>query len=156
MGKVNCAVVPCTNSSYRIDRWRKEICEVREGLLHGNCGCELLFKLYCFPSKLRNSEKRARWVKATKRVKPGNSRWSSCASDRVCCVQFIDGISTANNPDPSQNLGYHGPQMKPRRTLFHHSLPSQSVMLDSDNVEEENMEIDVNDEAAVSAATTLN
>ena len=104
----------------------------------------MLSKLYCFPSKLRNSEKRARWVKAMKRVKPGNSRWSPCASDRVCSVHFIDGISTPNNPDPSQNLGYHGPQMKPRRTLFHHSLPSQSVMLDSDNVEEENMEIDVN------------
>ena len=79
-----------------------------------------------FQVKLRNSEKRARWVKAMKRVKPGNSRWSPCASDRVCSVHFIDGISTPNNPDPSQNLGYHGPQMKPRRTLFHHSLPSQS------------------------------
>ena len=61
MLKVNCAVIYCSNSTYKLKKWKQEICYEhngfdssckREGYIH----CIPPFKLYCFLSILRNAK----------------------------------------------------------------------------------------------------
>ena len=61
--KLSCAVINCSNSIYKLKKWKPEICYEyndfdssckREDCIH----CILEFKLYCFPSILRNAELR--------------------------------------------------------------------------------------------------
>ena len=50
MGKRNCAVIGCTNSSYQYKgKWKKSVCNIHAGKNHEASGCELPFLLYCFP-----------------------------------------------------------------------------------------------------------
>ena len=65
-GKGNCAVINCRNSTYKLNEWRNEIC-LEHGVTHDECPCERPFKLFFFPSKLRNRDSRTRWVHAMKR-----------------------------------------------------------------------------------------
>ena len=76
------------------------------------------YKLYCFPSQLRNGDKRKRWVAALRRVNKDKSDWKPCNNDRVCSEHFVDGEPTNANPDPSIHMGYDLPQKKSRRELF--------------------------------------
>ena len=61
MPKVNCAVINCSNSTYKLKKSKQEICSEhndfdssckQEDCIH----CISSFKLYCFPSILRNGE----------------------------------------------------------------------------------------------------
>ena len=122
MGKSNCAAVSCTNSTYKLNKWKKEICTTHH-ILHQDCTCQPPFKLYFFPSQLRNSEPRERWIRAMKRVSKNNAKWVPTASDRVCSDHFVDDEPTIANPDPTSNLGYEVGCKKPRRALFRKPLP---------------------------------
>ena len=68
--------------------------------------CEKLFALYCFPSVLKNGEKRKLWIKALKRENKDKTARLPGYSNRVCSIHFIDGIPTAANPVPTLHLGY--------------------------------------------------
>ena len=70
--KKNCAVINCSNSTYKLKKWKKEICYEhndidssckREDYIH----CVPPFKLCCFPSILKNSELRNKWIRTLKR-----------------------------------------------------------------------------------------
>ena len=71
MPKVNCAVIGCTNSTYQLNKWTLEICDANHHpgscITKGNCkDCEKSFALYCFPSFLKNEEKRKLYIKERK------------------------------------------------------------------------------------------
>ena len=71
MPKVNCAVISCTNSTYQLNKWTLEICDAHHHpgscITKENCkDCEKPFALYCFPSVLKNGEKRKLWIKERK------------------------------------------------------------------------------------------
>eukprot|EP00795_Rhopilema_esculentum_P010037 gene10037-18675_t len=73
MGKSNCAVIGCANSSYRLVKWKKSLCETHKHQQHEACGCPEPFRLYCFPGPKRYKEQRDRWIKAVKREKKGKN-----------------------------------------------------------------------------------
>jgi len=64
MVKSNCAVVGCTNSTYKLKLWKKERCEIHPGLTHDDCSCPQPFRCHTFPSKLRFSAIREEWIRA--------------------------------------------------------------------------------------------
>ena len=99
-------VVPCTNSDYKLKPLKNEICPTHQ-CERRYCYCGIPFRLWWFPSKLRNSEKRQRWVWVMKRMNEDKSKWEPADSDRVCSEHFVDREPTAANPDPTLNLGYH-------------------------------------------------
>ena len=97
----NCAVIGCSNSHYKLFKWKKQECNVHEGLKKEQCGCNRPFNLYCFPSSLRNSSKREKWKILLKREGKNKKEWNPCDSDRVCSMHFVDGTPTIANPDPT-------------------------------------------------------
>lgn len=124
--KVNCAVIGCTNSSYKLALWKKTPCFIHEGTTQSECGCEPPFRMFCFPSEKRNGEKRDHWVRLLRREgRKKGIAWEVGTADRVCSDHFVDKIPTSAYPDPSLNMGYDQPDIKkPRRTLFKYSKPS--------------------------------
>ena len=140
MGKHNCAVIGCTNSSYRLDKWKKSVCDIHTGQNHEFCGCELPFRLYCFPGPKRFAEQRERWIRCIKRATKDKKPWNPCSSNRVCSEHFVDGIPTEKNPDPSLKMGYELPQ-KPtaRRALLKQPLPKKPKV-GSSSVKEQELE----------------
>ena len=128
MPKVNCAVIGCSNSTYSLKKWKSKPCDKHETANKMNCSCEAPFKLFCFPSTLRNSRDRSKWVALLRRETPSKGKWEPCKSDRVCSDHFVDKEPTAENPEPTQNLGYEKQlRVKARRTLHKNSLPQKDM-----------------------------
>ena len=139
MGKHNCCVIGCTNSSYGIQKWKKSVCHIHTGKNREICGCELPYRLYCFSGPKRFADQRERWIRSIKRVMKDKKPWSPCSSDRVCSEHFVDGVPTEKNPDPSLKMGYKMPQQPtPRRALvkqtptknprLQHQVPFKSII----------------------------
>ena len=127
MPKVNCAVIGCSNSTYRLNKWKKSVCEQHAPATKNDCVCAVPFKLFCFPSTLRNSRDRSKWVKLLRREIPGK-KWEPCDSDRVCSMHFVNNEPTAEHPDPTENLGYENiSRSNSRRTLYKHPPPQKDV-----------------------------
>jgi len=66
-----------------------------------------LCSLFTFPTKLRDSAARERWKKAVNRADP-KQPWSLLEPSvhmGVCSVHFVDGMPTAQHPDPTLHLG---------------------------------------------------
>ena len=84
------------------------------------CGCDPPYKLYCFPSELRNSQRRQAWIKLLRREGKNKTNWKPCGSDRVCSNHFVDSVPTPANPDPTINIGYEKTTRKQasRREFF--------------------------------------
>ncbi|XP_012562119.2 uncharacterized protein LOC105847239 [Hydra vulgaris] len=124
--KVNCAVIGCTNSSYKLEKLKNKTCFQHEGKILSECGCELPFRMFCFPSLKRNSEKRKHWISQLRREgKKKGSAWEPGTADRVCSDHFVDKIPTVMNPNPTINMGFDQPvQKKARRTLLKHPITS--------------------------------
>ena len=127
MPKVNCAVIGCTNSTYQLNKWTLEICDAHHHpgscITKGNCkDCEKPFALYCFPSVLKNGEKRKLWIKALKRENKDKTAWLHGYSNRLYSIHFIDGIPTAAKPVPTLHLGYEKEVPKSRRELLRQPL----------------------------------
>ncbi|XP_057310236.1 uncharacterized protein LOC130648217 [Hydractinia symbiolongicarpus] len=118
MPSVNCPVNGCTNSQYKIRKWKKELRDIHNNVIKELCGCERPFYLYCFASIKNNNEQRQNWIKLIKREGHNKSKWTPAGSDRVCSFHFADGVPTAANPDPTLNMGYELLQKRPRRELF--------------------------------------
>ena len=72
MPKVNCVVINCSNSTYKLKKWRQENCYERNDF-YSSCKledcihCIPTFKLHCLPSLLRNAELRNKWIRALKK-----------------------------------------------------------------------------------------
>ena len=152
MGPSNCAVNGCSNSTGRIYKWRAEPCPIHEEQTRKECGCWLNppYKLYCFPSELRYSDKRKKWVAALKRINQDKSEWKPCRSNRVCSEHFVDGIPTPAHPDPSLKMGYDVPSSskKSRRKLIRHLVPPKLMLQAAEKPEAETactgVEVDMN------------
>ena len=102
MPKVNCAVINCLNSTYKLQRQKQEICYEhndfdssckREDCVH----CIPPFKLYCFRSILRNAELRNKWIRALKRQNKDKTEWRPSESDKVCSISFVGSAYKANS-----------------------------------------------------------
>ena len=118
MGKSNCAVIGCSNRTYKLSKWKESFCDKHSSKCK-DCSCERPFRLFMFPSELRNGEQRQRWIKTMKREGPKKTVWKPCNSDRVCSDHFEGGEPTLTHPDPTKNLGYDLKKtIKPRRKLF--------------------------------------
>ena len=74
MPNVICAVVGCSNSTYRLKKWKKETCLGHHGF-HECCGCPRPFHLFCFPSELQNNDQRQLWIQAMKRDNVKGNPW---------------------------------------------------------------------------------
>ena len=55
MPKVNCAVIGCSNSTYRLKKWKTLLCDQHAPATKNDCVFAAPCKLFCFPSTLRNS-----------------------------------------------------------------------------------------------------
>ena len=58
MGKRNCAVIGCTNSSYRLRKRMNSTCDIHVGRNHTDCGWEPPCSLFCFPGPIISPEKK--------------------------------------------------------------------------------------------------
>ena len=167
MPKVNCAVIGCTNSTYQLNKWTLKVCDAHHHpgscITKGNCkDCEKPFALYCFPSVLKNGEKRKLWIKALKRENKDKTAWLPRNSDRVCSIHFIDGIPTAANPVPTLHLGYEKEVPKSRRELFRQPLrkkrkteKNQQALIDTtENCSNDEINIDFGGENTSSIIAT--
>ena len=64
------------------------------------------FRLYAFPTKLKDPVKRDIWIKLVNRVGSNNKLWEPSKDNRICSLHFADGKPTPENPNPTLNLGY--------------------------------------------------
>ena len=97
--KVNCSVIGCSNSTYKINKWKKETYTDHnleaEGSYKkkGDClECKPPFHLHTFPGPIKCKQLREAWIKAVRREpfdKKGS--WQLAPSDRVCSIHFVDG-----------------------------------------------------------------
>lgn len=114
MGPANCAVIGCHNSTKKLKKW-----------LGNNSGSEPPYRLFKFPSILRNGEKREKWIDILRRETRNKTKWKPCDSDRVCSEHFVDGEPTVHNPNPTLKLGYELNKAQPRRQIIKHPLPNE-------------------------------
>lgn len=106
---LHCVVIGCANSTYRLNNWKKGFCDVHNinfGI--GSCICPPPFRLFPFPTVLRDNESRERWRAAlNKQDKKNPEQLLNPSKDmRVCSRHFVDGMPTSSNPDPTIDLGY--------------------------------------------------
>ena len=85
MPKGNCAVLNCSNSTYKLKKWKQEICyehnEFGNSCKPEDCNHFIPpFKLYCFPSTLRNAELRNKRIRALKRQNKVKTEWKPSGS----------------------------------------------------------------------------
>ncbi|KAK6171030.1 hypothetical protein SNE40_019291 [Patella caerulea] len=100
----NCAVVGCSNSYYRLQRWAKSTCPIHN-TRHDECVCKEPFQFFSFPSSKTQQDSRQKWIKNVNR-KAGNANWQPTTQSRICSDHFVHGTPTVNNPYPSVNMGY--------------------------------------------------
>ncbi|KAK7109892.1 uncharacterized protein [Littorina saxatilis] len=115
-----CAIAKCSNGSYRLNKWKKEICPVHAAVreIDLNCDCEAPFCLWTIPTRKKKPAQRDKWKILINRVHPVTTRLLSPSKDqRVCSIHFKDGRPTANNPYPTQHLGYPQFEKKVKRVL---------------------------------------
>ena len=74
MPNVNCAVIGCSNGSYKLKKWKNETCDEHFDqspaniTLRKDClKCEPPFHLHKFPGKVMFKELRGKWITTLKR-----------------------------------------------------------------------------------------
>ena len=134
MPKINCSVTGCSNSTYKINKWKKETCTEHNLETEGNCKknrdcteCKPPVHLHTFPGTIKYKQLREAWIKAVRREpfdKKGS--WQPAPSDRVCSIHFADGLATDEHPILTFFLGYESKEKKSRRTSFRKPLEKKS------------------------------
>ena len=141
MPKVNYAVINCSNSTFKLKKWKQEICYehnyfdcscTREDCIH----CIPPFKLYSFSSILRNAELRNKWIRALKRQNKDKTVRKPFKSHRVSSIHFV-GSAYETNSVPTLNLEYEVEEKKARRTLIRQPLPKKSKFRENNDVDDE-------------------
>ena len=89
MPKVNRSVTGCSNSTSKINKWKKKTCREHNLEAEGNCKkkgdcleCKPPFHLYTFPGTIKCKQLRKAWIKAVRREpfdKKGS--WQPAPSD---------------------------------------------------------------------------
>jgi len=101
--------------------------------------------MHPFPTKLRDPDGRERWKEAINRRDP-HKPWlllEPTVTMRVCSVHFVDSMPTAQNPDPTLQLGYETePPLKARR------LNERSESRATSDMPAEGLSTDINDQHA--------
>ena len=138
---MNCAVTNCSNRTYRLKKWKQEICyeynDFDSSCKWVDCiHCIPPFKLYCFPSILRNVGLRNKWIRALKRQNKEKTQWKPSESDRVCSIHFTGSAYEANS-NPTLNLGYEVKEKKARRTLIRQPFPKKSKIKENNDVDDD-------------------
>ena len=107
-GHRNCVVLGCPNSGQRLRKWAATTCELH-GCNNGSsmCDCQPPFKLFPFPTEKKNPERRLRWAKNISRNSLNGTLWMPNKNSRVFNLHFVDGEPTAENPDPTLQLGHN-------------------------------------------------
>ena len=107
-GHRNCVVIGCPNSGQRLGKWDATTCELH-GCNSGSsmCDCQPPFKLFPFPTEKKNPERRLQWAKNISRNSLNGTLWMPNKDSRVCDLHFVDGEPTAENPDPTLQLGHN-------------------------------------------------
>ena len=74
MPKVNCSVIGCVNSTYKINKCKKETCAEHNLEAEGNykkkvyyLECKPPFHLHTFPGPIKCQQLREEWIKAVRR-----------------------------------------------------------------------------------------
>lgn len=110
-----CAMLGCSNGTYKLKKWKEEICS-KHGCLHDSCLCTPPFVLYPFPTSKRDPNGRKEWIKAINRKDSKTGKiWVPTDDDRVCSNHFVDGKPTIVYPYPSINLGHKEDDHRPKR-----------------------------------------
>ena len=105
----HCVVKECTNGSYRLNKWKYEMCAEHKCRKEDDeCHCPPPFTLYPFPTIKKNACKRETWIKLVNRLKPGSktSLFEPKKDARVCSFHFKEGKPSVIYPNPTENLGY--------------------------------------------------
>ena len=98
MGKLTYAVIGCTNSSYRLDQWKRvtafitQIKPTKFTVVNIPSKCITFLGLKGFMSKGTDGSSSA-----------VNTPWKPCSSYRACSEHFVDSIPTVKYPDPTLN-----------------------------------------------------
>ena len=125
MPKVNCALISCTISTCRLNKWKKEIRnEHEQNVRRKECPlCQTLFLLYKFQAAKQKNKERQLGIKALRKEFINKTLWQPTGSYRVCFIHFVDGIPSTANPRPTLCLGDEIEAKKSRRNLFKHPAP---------------------------------
>ena len=128
MGPANCAVVDCCNSTKKLKKWRESNCEIH-GVLIKDCVCvyNSPYRLFKFPSILRNGEKREKWIGQLGRENKDKTIWKPCDSDRVCIDHFVDRKPTVTHPFTELKIGCEKQIPQPRRKIFKRPVPPKKA-----------------------------
>ncbi|XP_052240242.1 uncharacterized protein LOC127850887 [Dreissena polymorpha] len=112
-----CAVNSCSNGTYRLKKWKAQLCDVC-GCHHSDveCTCEPPFRLYPFPTTKRDQDGRTKWKQLVGRS-DGTQLWSPSKDSTVCFMHFVDGKPTADNPLPTVKMGYEGADKHVKRMV---------------------------------------
>ena len=107
MPKVNCDVVGCSSSTYRINKRKKEpfLEHVDKNVVKGQFpNCERPYTVFQLRWQKTKRERDA-WIQAFKRENPSRTKWNLTSSDRICSLHFVDGIPTNANPYSNHAYG---------------------------------------------------
>lgn len=112
-----CAIVGCSNGTYRLKKWKETICS-QHSKLHEVCSCLPPFELYPFPTVNNDPQARQQWIKAVNRKNPKTGKnWLPSGDDRICSKHFVDTKPTVRFPYPTLNLGYKEESVTPKRSV---------------------------------------
>ena len=125
---MNCAIINCSNSTYKLKKWRQENCyELNDFYscckLEDCIHCIPPFKLYCFPSLLRNAELRNKWIRALKK-----QNWEETILKwQGFLYPFVGSDYEANSAlaFSALYLGYKVEEKKASSTLIRQPLPKK-------------------------------
>ena len=98
----HCVVKDCSNGSYRLNKWKKEIC-LEHNCRYDECTCPPPFKLYPFPTVKKNIEKRKLWIKLINRLQTGSKSklFEPTKDSTVCSNHFVEKDRTFPYVSPS-------------------------------------------------------
>ncbi|KAG7464674.1 hypothetical protein MATL_G00167940 [Megalops atlanticus] len=116
-----CAVLSCSNSSGKLQVWKKTVCEVHKPLLHEECPCPRPYSLHRFPGRAEDQDVRQKWIKNINRKDfvPNNN-------STVCGIHFLDGKPTKENPYPVLHMGYECHDLR----IYRNASPLSSIHSD--------------------------
>lgn len=118
------SVVGFSNSTYKINNWKKENCAKRNPEAEANCEkkedclkCKQTFHLHACSGLIKCKKLIEAWIKTVRR-QPFDKKgpWQIAASDLVCSSHFVDGLASDENPIPILFLGYDSNEKISRRT----------------------------------------
>ena len=123
-GPVNCAVIGGYNSTKKLRKWKETNCEINSVLIR-DCVCVYNppYRLFKFPSILRDREKREKSIGQLRHI----NKSKSCDRGKVRSDHFVDGEPTITHPFPKLKLGYEKEILQPRRESHKHPVPPKKA-----------------------------